>query len=142
MCLVTQSCLTLCNATDCSPPGSSAHGILQARILEWVTISSSRGSLQPRDRTCVSGISCIGRQILHYCTFTPNSASEIQFGTGAQRLSFQHQTFLGDTVGSVPHHCSKANHIKFLLSQHIEKLCLCYSSLKCAIALCIKKNIP
>ena len=45
------SCLTLC---DCSPPGSSVHGILQARILEWVTISFSRGSSQPRDRTQVS----------------------------------------------------------------------------------------
>ena len=46
--LVAQSCLTLCNPTDSSPPGSSVHGILQARILEWVTISFSRGSSQPR----------------------------------------------------------------------------------------------
>ena len=43
-----------CNPMDCSPPGSSAHGILQARILEWVAISFSRGSSQPRDRTQVS----------------------------------------------------------------------------------------
>ena len=43
-----QSCLTLCNPTDCSPPGSSGHGILQGRILEWVAISSSRGSSPPR----------------------------------------------------------------------------------------------
>ena len=49
--LVTQSCLTLCNPMDCSPPGSSVHGILQAGILEWVAISSSRGSSQPRDQT-------------------------------------------------------------------------------------------
>ena len=41
---------------DCSPPGSSVHGILQARILEWVAIPSSRGSSQPRDQTCVSHI--------------------------------------------------------------------------------------
>ena len=46
---VAQSCLTLCNPIDCSPPGSSVHGILQARILEWVAMSSSRGSSQPRD---------------------------------------------------------------------------------------------
>ena len=46
---VTQSCLTLCNPVDCSPPGFSVHGILQARILEWVTISFSRGSSRPRD---------------------------------------------------------------------------------------------
>ena len=44
-----QSCPTLCNPLDCSLPGSSVHGILQARILEWVTIPFSRGSSQPRD---------------------------------------------------------------------------------------------
>ena len=46
---VAQSCLTLCDPEDCSPPGSSVPRILQARILEWVAISSSRGSSQPRD---------------------------------------------------------------------------------------------
>ena len=51
---VAQSCPTLCNPMDCSPPGSSAHGILQARILEWLAISFSRGSSLPRDRTQVS----------------------------------------------------------------------------------------
>ena len=49
-----QSCPTLCDPMDSSSPGSSAHGILQARILEWVTISFSRGSSQPRDWTRVS----------------------------------------------------------------------------------------
>ena len=44
-----QSCLTVCDPMDCSPLGSSVHGILQARILEWVAIPSSRGSSQPRD---------------------------------------------------------------------------------------------
>ena len=53
---VAQSCPTLCNPVDCSPPGSSVHGILQARILEWVAISFSRGSSQLRDRTQVSHI--------------------------------------------------------------------------------------
>ena len=47
--LVAQSCLTLCDPMDCSPPGSSVHEIFQARILEWVAISFSRGSSQPRD---------------------------------------------------------------------------------------------
>ena len=60
-CLVTKSCLTLCDPMDCSLPGSSVLGILQARILEWVAISSSRGSSPPRDRT---RISCIGRGTL------------------------------------------------------------------------------
>ena len=50
---VVQSCPTVCNPTDCSLPVSSVHGIFQARILEWVAISSSRGSSQPRDRTCI-----------------------------------------------------------------------------------------
>ena len=52
--LVTQSCPTLCNLIDCSPPGSSVHEIFQARILEWVAISFSRVSSHLRDRTCVS----------------------------------------------------------------------------------------
>ena len=51
---VTQLCPTLCDPMDCSPPGSSVHGIFQARVLEWVTISFSRGSSHPRDRTRVS----------------------------------------------------------------------------------------
>ena len=54
-----QSCSILCDPTDCSPPGSSVHGILQARILEWGAMPSSRGSSQPRGRTWVSYISCI-----------------------------------------------------------------------------------
>ena len=63
-------CPTLCNPTDCSLPGSSVHGILQARKVEWVAISSSsRGSSQPRDQTCISWVSCIGRRIL-YCWAT------------------------------------------------------------------------
>ena len=49
-----QSCLTLCDPMGHSPPGSSVHGILQARILEWVSAPFSRGSSWPRDRTCVS----------------------------------------------------------------------------------------
>ena len=61
-----QSCPTLCDPMDSSPPGSSVHGILQARILEWVAISFSRGSSQPRDGTCISCISCIGKRILYY----------------------------------------------------------------------------
>ena len=53
---VTQSCLTLWDPMDCSLPGSSVHGILQAGILQWVAIPFSRGSSQPRDRTQVSWI--------------------------------------------------------------------------------------
>ena len=60
---VTQSNLKLFNPKDCSPPGPSVHGILQGRILEWVTISSSRGSSRPRDQT---GVSCIGRRVPYH----------------------------------------------------------------------------
>ena len=67
-CSVTQSCLTLCNPMDCRfLPGSSFHGIFQARILEWIAISPSKGSSWLRYRTWVSGVSCIGRQILCHC---------------------------------------------------------------------------
>ena len=61
-----QPCPTCCNPLECSPPCSSVHGISQARMLEGVAISSSRGSSQPRDQTCVSCIFCIGRQILYH----------------------------------------------------------------------------
>ena len=57
---VTQSCPTLCDPMDWRPPGSSVHGIFQARVLEWVAISFSRGSSRPRDRTRVSWV--VGRR--------------------------------------------------------------------------------
>ena len=63
VCSVTQSCPTLCSPVDCSIPGSSVHGILQARILEWVSMPSSRESSWARDQTCISYIPCIGRQV-------------------------------------------------------------------------------
>ena len=67
-----QSCPTLCGNMDCGQPGSSVRGISQARILEWVTIPSSRGSSQPRDGTHMYYISCIGRWILyHWVTREP-----------------------------------------------------------------------
>ena len=59
MCVCAKSiqwCLTLCNPMNCSPQGSSVHGIFQARVLEWVGMPSSRASSQPRDQTQVSCI--------------------------------------------------------------------------------------
>ena len=65
-CLVGQSCLTLCDSVDYSPPGFSVHEILQARILEWAAIPFSRGSSPPRDWT---GIYCIaGRFFIIWAT--------------------------------------------------------------------------
>ena len=63
--LVTKLCPSLYYPMDCSLPDSSVRGISQARILEWVAISSSRGSSPPRDPTYVS-VSCIGRQVLYH----------------------------------------------------------------------------
>ena len=64
--LVAQSCLTLCDSMDCNLPGSSVLGILQARIVEWVAISFSRGSSQPRDQTRTSCIA--GRYLIIWVT--------------------------------------------------------------------------
>ena len=58
-CVCAQSCLVLCSPMDCSPPGSSVHGIFPARILQWGAISSSKGTSQPRDQTCVTCVSYI-----------------------------------------------------------------------------------
>ena len=74
--------LCLCDPVDCSPQGSSVHGILHARILEWVAISSSRGSSWPRNQTCVSCIFCIDRQIL----FTTEPPGKPQKGSSNQPL--------------------------------------------------------
>ena len=63
---VAQSCPTLCDPMDCSLPGSSVHGIFQARVLEWVAISFSRESSQPRDWTRVSHIA--GRRFIVWAT--------------------------------------------------------------------------
>ena len=63
--LVSESCPTLWDPLDCSPPGSSVRGILQARTLEYVAVPSSRGSSWPRDQTHVSYVSCIGRCVIY-----------------------------------------------------------------------------
>ena len=62
---VLKSCPSLWDPMDCSPPGSFVHGIFQTRILEWVIISYSRRSSQPRDPSRVSCVSCIGSYALY-----------------------------------------------------------------------------
>ena len=76
---------TLCNPVDCSPPGSSVLWILQARTLEWIVISSSRGSSRPRDHTHVSCSSCTAGKIplglshlgspVEYCVVTKRNGA-------------------------------------------------------------------
>jgi len=68
VCACSQLCLTLHNSMDCSPPGSPVHGIFQAKLLEWVAISSSRGSSLLRDRTRASCVSWIAGGFFINCT--------------------------------------------------------------------------
>ena len=99
VCAVSQSCLTLCDPLAYSPPGSSVHGILQARILEWVAISFTRGSAWPRDGT---HISCTGRWILnHWATRkAPCTASTVHKTSQSWRHvregGIRHSYFPGD----------------------------------------------
>ena len=75
---LAQSCPTLCNPMDCRPPDSSAYGVFQAGILEWVASFYSRGSSWLTDWTLVSYISCIGRRILyHFAPWEALKVSEI-----------------------------------------------------------------
>ena len=70
-----QLCPTLGDPIGCSPPGSSVHGILQARILEWVARPSSKGSSQSRDGTHIPYVYCIGRRVLHHLPQYSGSAA-------------------------------------------------------------------
>ena len=90
---VAQSCPTPCGPVDCSPPGSSLHGILQARILEWVAISFSRGSSQPRDRTQVS---CIASRCFNL--WATRGALTLLHET------LMHETLMHEKHGSKGHH--------------------------------------
>ena len=65
VCVCTHTCVRLCDAMHSSTPGSSVHAIFQERILEWVAMSSSRGSSRPRDWT-LSSVSCIGRGVPYH----------------------------------------------------------------------------
>ena len=63
---VLQQCLTLCNTMDGSLAAFSVHGILWARILDWVTVPFSRGTSQPKDQSRISLVSYTGRQVLYH----------------------------------------------------------------------------
>ena len=70
---------------DYSPPGSSVLGILQARKLEWVAMPSFRGASWPRDQTCISCISCLGRRVLYSCCCCRQVASVVSDSVRPQR---------------------------------------------------------
>ena len=81
---VSQSCLTLCDPMDCSLLSSSVHGTLQARILEWIAFSFSRGTSQPRDRTRVS---CITGRF-----FTIRATRELFYNVVLDSAIHQHES--------------------------------------------------
>ena len=97
---VAQLCPTLCHARDCSPPDSSVHGILQARILEWVAMSSSRGSSRPRDRTQVSHIA--GRVFIVWAIREAQGPSYAVVTSDAQPASEGEGPALEDHPGTQP----------------------------------------
>ena len=112
---VAQSWLTLCDPMDCSLPGSSVHGIFQARILEWIAISFSRGSSWPRGRAQVSLIACR--------RFTLWATREAHI-----------ETYLGDIVRQIPDHCRKCEYYSkmsqfFGFPVHIKIMFTLYCSL-------------
>ena len=96
-----QLCLTLCNPMDCSPLGSSVHGILQARLLGWVAMPSSRGSSAPRHWTHVSYVSYVVRWVLYlWC----HLGSPSIMGTLVQPPP---QKLIHIAVGSMPSLCNR-----------------------------------
>ena len=93
---VAQSCLTLCDPMDCSLPGSTIHGIFQARILEWVAISFSRRSSWPRDWTQVSHmVGIVGRRFTVWATREDISIFYVYFIMNCDRVV---QQWLGEPV--------------------------------------------
>ena len=96
VCVCAQSCPTLWDPVHYNPPGSSVHGIFQARILDWLAVSYSRASFQTKGWTHLSGVSCTGRQILYHCTTweTPivshhaKPSKEMSLGAGPSHDNF------------------------------------------------------
>ena len=95
-----QSCPTLRDSVDCSPPGSSVHRILQVRTLEWVAVPSSREYPRPRDRTHVCYVSCPGRRLLYHWNHLgspikhSNLFSKITSSEQLKKLSLKQRWFI------------------------------------------------
>ena len=103
-CLSLSRVRLFCDPVDCSPPGFSVRGISQARILEWVAISYSRGSSRSRNQTCVSSISCTGGQILYHRTIWEGLGclcSNCPGSSGFLRQEYECKYYIWDVPGSV-----------------------------------------
>ena len=121
-CTHAQSCSTLCDPMDCSPAGSSVHGILQARILEYVANFFFRGSSQPRDWTCTSGISCfivVAQSLSHVQLFVTPWTAALGFPVlhYLPEFAYTHVRWVGDAIQSSPPLLSPSPPA-FHLSQH------------------------
>ena len=99
--MCTQLYQTLCDPMDCSPPGSSVHGILQARILEWLAMPSFRGSSRPGDGTHVSCISYIGRQVLYHQRHLGSPSIFISVSTSQNWLQFCELSLNSGIISSI-----------------------------------------
>ena len=125
--VVAESCLTLCDPMDCSSPGSSVHGILQARILEWVASPFSKRSSRPRDQTQVS---CC-RQIVYHLSHQGRPHSTLQYNTILQWPNFDSDPQFSDS--EVARHYSLSLLLMFLavkiLQSHKFLLLLLHQSL-------------
>ena len=121
--LVAQSCLTLCNPMDCSLPDSSVHGILQARIQEWVAISSPRGSSQRSWVSCLAGTFLIirasrGSPFLE--TNTMNCLISLQNLYSTHPSCYVHKNGIYKTKYSI----FSEDILAVILCFHIEKVCI------------------
>ena len=98
-------CPIFCSPMDCSPPGSSVHGILQVRILEWVAMLSSRGSSQLSDGTYISLVSCTGRWILYHratqeACILERVGNPIRFSVDSSSKLIHHRVGKGTHLGA------------------------------------------
>ena len=117
-----QLCPTLCDPRDCSSPGSSVHGILQARILEWVAMPSFRGSSRPRDKTHVCFVFCITGGF--FTTEPPGKTSvEITTTQPIAQVKIQGAPSIPSSLSS-PHPNAKLHH---LLLRNTSPICPCLS---------------
>ena len=142
-----QSCPTLCDAMDHSPPGFSVHGILQARIWEWVAVSFSKGSSQPRDRTCLSYASYIGKWVLyHQCHLgspllqlpQPKRARSSLGSTLFSLLKYLPSSFRGKyrTLTKIQQISLNTNYKINIAKLDCFAICCCYSVHNSSLTLC------
>ena len=101
-----QSCLTLCDPVDHRPPGSSVHGILQAKIVEWVVMPFSRVSFRSRNQTSISYISCFGRRVLYHLGSPYYASTRYLSLWWTWKTQNENSTVLTSICSSLWDHCS------------------------------------